>query len=210
MIRTYEQAMVHNARVAKDRARKLGVPEPAEFDADPGPESGLHEFVREECERRGWILLTGSMAHRAYRTVGEPDDCILAHGGRVIFMELKRAKKKPTVEQLGIIAWAKMLGITIHVPRSRAEILSIFDEKANYNEMKTDNELGIQKAKRRAFRDACAIQAITAVYTLRDGEGELTFTYIKDVAEETFALAAAMADEWDLSNQIEDDDEEDE
>lgn len=44
-------------------------------------EAELHEEIFDECRRRGWIALHGSMAERTCRTLGEPDFMILADGG---------------------------------------------------------------------------------------------------------------------------------
>jgi hypothetical protein len=52
-------------------------------------EADLHEEIFDECRRRGWIALHGSMAERTCRTLGEPDFVILADGGRVLFVECK-------------------------------------------------------------------------------------------------------------------------
>lgn len=44
-------------------------------------ESELHEQILAECARRRWIVFHGSMAHRTFRTPGEPDFVILANQG---------------------------------------------------------------------------------------------------------------------------------
>ena len=41
-------------------------------------EAELHEQIRADVARRGWIGFHGSMAHRTHRTVGEPDWVIIA------------------------------------------------------------------------------------------------------------------------------------
>lgn len=86
-------------------------------------ESELHREIIAECKRRGWICFHGSMAHKTFRTAGEPDFQIFADGGRTFLIECKTATGKLTTEQQGIIAWAKKLEHTIHVVRSFEEFL---------------------------------------------------------------------------------------
>lgn len=88
-------------------------------------ESKLHDQIFVECSRRGWIALHGSTAHRAMRTIGEPDFTILADNGRVFFIECKTATGKLSTEQQGMIAWAAKLGHTVHVVRSFEQFLEV-------------------------------------------------------------------------------------
>lgn len=88
-------------------------------------ESDLHDDIKNECNRRGWIALHGSMAHRAHRTIGEPDFVILADGGRLILIEAKAAGGKLSSEQAALHAWASKLGHTVHVVRSLEEFLAV-------------------------------------------------------------------------------------
>lgn len=90
-----------------------------------GTEADLHEAIIKECKHQGWIYFHGSMAHRAMRTLGEPDFIVLARGGKVFFIEAKSASGKLSVEQQGIIRWAETLGHKIHVVRTLAEFLEI-------------------------------------------------------------------------------------
>lgn len=86
-------------------------------------EDTLHDEIMAECNRRGWIAFHGSMAHRARRTSGEPDFHIYADRGRVFTIECKSRTGKLSTAQLGIIAWAKKLGHTVHVVQSMAEFM---------------------------------------------------------------------------------------
>ena len=88
-------------------------------------EAELHEVVRAECRRRGWICLIGSMAHRTSRTIGEWDATIVADKGRVFFVEMKTAKGKLSTEQAALHAWAQKLGHRVHVIRSLADFLAL-------------------------------------------------------------------------------------
>ena len=91
-------------------------------------ESELHEEIKSFCKRKTWICFTGSMAHRAMRTLGECDFTILADGGRVFFIEAKTRIGKLTPEQQGIVIWAEKLGHKIHVVRSIQQFLEIVEK----------------------------------------------------------------------------------
>ena len=84
-------------------------------------EASLHEEIFDECRRRGWIALHGSMAERTCRTLGEPDFTILADGGRVLFVECKTRTGKLSPAQAALKFHAEKLGHTIHVVRSLEE-----------------------------------------------------------------------------------------
>lgn len=86
-------------------------------------EDGLHKEILEECVRRGWLVLHGSMAHRTHRTVGEPDFVILCDGGRTLFIEAKAKAGKPSKEQLALAAWARKLGHEVFLCRNLADFL---------------------------------------------------------------------------------------
>ena len=88
-------------------------------------ESDLHEAVFDECRRRGWIALHGSMAERTCRTLGEPDFVILAAGGRVLLVECKSRSGKLSPAQAALKHHAEKLGHTIQVVRSLEEFLKL-------------------------------------------------------------------------------------
>ena len=88
-------------------------------------EGDLHEAVFNECRRRGWIALHGSMAERTCRTLGEPDFVILADGGRVLFVECKSRTGKLSPAQAALQHHAAKLGHTVHVVRSLEEFLEL-------------------------------------------------------------------------------------
>lgn len=90
-------------------------------------ESELHSDILAECRRRGWLAFHGSMAHKARRTLGEPDFTILCEWPRVLFVEAKTREGKPSPKQLEIHAWAAKLGHKIHVVRSMAEFMEVAD-----------------------------------------------------------------------------------
>jgi len=88
-------------------------------------EASLHEEIFDECRRRGWIALHGSMAERTCRTLGEPDFVILADGGRVLFVECKSRSGKLSPAQAALKFHAEKLGHTVHVVRSLREFLEL-------------------------------------------------------------------------------------
>ena len=88
-------------------------------------ESDLHEEIFDECRRRGWIALHGSMAERSCRTLGEPDFVILADGGRVLFVECKSRTGKLSPAQAALKHHAEKLGHTVHVVRSLEDFLNL-------------------------------------------------------------------------------------
>ena len=97
-------------------------------------ESDLHEEIFDECRRRGWIALHGSMAERTCRTLGEPDFVILADGGRVLFVECKSRSGKLSPAQAALKHHAQKLGHTVHVVRSLQEFLRIASEATTHAE----------------------------------------------------------------------------
>lgn len=88
-------------------------------------ESDLHDQIIDECRRRGWPCLHGSMAARTRRTLGEPDFILLADKGRVLFVECKSRGGKLSVEQLGFKIQAELRGHVIHIVRSFEEFLRL-------------------------------------------------------------------------------------
>ena len=88
-------------------------------------EASLHEEIFDECRRRGWIALHGSMAERTCRTLGEPDFTILAEAGRVLFVECKTRSGKLSPAQAALKFHAEKLGHMVHVVRSMEEFLAV-------------------------------------------------------------------------------------
>jgi hypothetical protein len=88
-------------------------------------EAELHEAIFDECRRRGWIALHGSMAERTCRTLGEPDFVVLADGGRVLFVECKSRTGKLSPAQAALKFHAETLGHTVHVVRSMKDFLEV-------------------------------------------------------------------------------------
>lgn len=91
----------------------------------PKHEAKLHDQILAECARRGWIAFHGSMAHRTFRTPGEPDMVVVADNSRFFLVECKSTKGKLSPDQLAIAAWANKLGHTVHVVRSMEEFHAI-------------------------------------------------------------------------------------
>lgn len=90
----------------------------------PAHERDLHVSIIGECDRRGWLVLHGSMTKLTHRIAGEFDFIILADQGRVLFVEAKSKTGKLSPEQLALHAWAKKLGHTPVVARSLQEFIA--------------------------------------------------------------------------------------
>ena len=113
----------YTARMSQTGRTRLTSPDAVERESD------LHEAVFDECRRRCWIALHGSMADRTCRTLGEPDFVILADGGRVFFVECKSRTGKLSPAQFALKHHAETLGHTVHVVRSFQEFLGLTTEQ---------------------------------------------------------------------------------
>jgi hypothetical protein len=110
----------HNAMVRPEN------PIPIRPDAvGAGCEGTLHDAIVDECKRRGWIALHGSMARRTARTEGEWDFVVLADGGRVFFVECKTRIGKLSQVQAALHHWAAKLGHKSYVVRCVAQFLEV-------------------------------------------------------------------------------------
>jgi len=103
----------------------LFAPRPSLGTGGAAREAELHEEIFDECRRRGWIALHGSMAERTGRTLGEPDFVILADGGRVLLVECKSRSGKLSPAQAALKHHAEKLGHTVHVVRSLEGFLKL-------------------------------------------------------------------------------------
>lgn len=88
-------------------------------------ESRLHSQIVEYCEQQNWPVFRGSMAHRTYRTLGEPDLTILMPGGRALLVECKSKTGKLSMDQRALAILAKKNEHTIYVVRSLEEFVAI-------------------------------------------------------------------------------------
>lgn len=107
------------ARVAKKSAQIQSVVDAVDR------ESNLHADIFDECRRRGWIALHGSMSERTHRTPGEFDFVILADKGRAFLVECKARLGKLSPEQLAMKIHAEHLGHKPAVVRSMKEFLEV-------------------------------------------------------------------------------------
>jgi hypothetical protein len=121
---TQQQVDDYLRRRAIEDKQMSSLPQGAFSDGYDGQEADLHEYVRQICNERGWLLLTGSMAHKTHRTKGEPD-CIVVMPRKVWFVELKNKTGKLSNAQLGVKAHLEKLGHTLYVLRSKEEIDSV-------------------------------------------------------------------------------------
>lgn len=123
------EVIAHNARVASKKTVQV---ETIQTTKGMGQEeSKLHEFIIEQCEKRGWIYLHGAMSKRTHRTLGEFDFCLLANRGRVFFLECKTKDGKLTADQETMKRHGEYLGHKMHVVRSQMQFLEIVDGKEN-------------------------------------------------------------------------------
>lgn len=115
---TPEQAAAHQAKFAPNTDK----PKP---EGPSVPEKEIHRLILLECNRRGFLALHGSMAHRTFRTIGEPDITILMPAGRVLFVEAKTRSGRISEEQEAFARRAQLLGHTVHIVRSFEEFIQL-------------------------------------------------------------------------------------
>ena len=84
-------------------------------------EAELHSAIAAYCKQNQLLAFHGSMAHRTFRTEGEPDFVILVPQGKVLLVECKTKTGKLSTEQQGVAMWAERLGHRVHVVRSMTE-----------------------------------------------------------------------------------------
>lgn len=100
------------------QARRLGALTHAGTVAKVDKERVLHEQALEYCKSKGWLVFHGSMAHSAFRTLGEPDLIVCMDNGQVLFAEFKKGTAKLTKDQQAVIAWLTKLGHRTVIARS--------------------------------------------------------------------------------------------
>lgn len=88
-------------------------------------EADLQAEIEAECRRRGWMPFRQRMDRAATMPVGFPDFVIMANDGRVIWIEAKAGKRKPSLEQRAMHAVAARLGHTVHVIRTMQEFYAV-------------------------------------------------------------------------------------
>jgi hypothetical protein len=131
---TEADVALHNSRVRKENQ----IPVKA---GGCAREADLHLQILDECRKRGWIALHGSMASPTRRNEGEPDFVILGGTVRVcasltgelyedmrsfvLFVEAKTRLGKLSPAQQAFHAHAKKLGHVVHVVRSFQEFLNL-------------------------------------------------------------------------------------
>lgn len=103
----------------------------AGYAIEPECESELHHDSIEYCRKQypPWLAFHGSMAHRAWRTPGEPDFIVMADGGRTFYIEAKTRKGKLSTEQLGVQLQARILEHEVNVVRSLDEFRKVVEHE---------------------------------------------------------------------------------
>jgi hypothetical protein len=109
-----------NPRTRAEIARQLA-PRLVVSSSGGTEESGLHDEISDYCKSRGWLAFHGSMAHRAMRTLGEPDFIIARADGVTLYVECKTKTGKLTPEQQAIGHALTALGQRWAVVRSLEE-----------------------------------------------------------------------------------------
>jgi VRR-NUC domain len=113
---------IDNPRVRAEIAKQLA---PAPVASSGGTEeSGIHDDIADYCKSRGWLAFHGSMAHRARRTLGEPDFVIARHDGVTLYVEVKTKTGKLSPEQQAIGHALTALGQRWAVVRSLEEFVA--------------------------------------------------------------------------------------
>lgn len=86
-----------------------------------GEEETLQAYIAARFKVLGWVAFRGSMAHATFRTPGEPDFVALTPRGGVLLVEAKTRTSKQSTPQLGVAAWAELLGHRVFVVRSELQ-----------------------------------------------------------------------------------------
>jgi hypothetical protein len=88
------------------------------------PEKVIQQMVREYLASLfpPCLFFHGSMAHRTFRTPGEPDFVALLPNGRTVLIECKTRTGKLSNEQLGVKAQAEALGHVYVVVRAKEDL----------------------------------------------------------------------------------------
>lgn len=110
-------------RAVEDREKKIreGVPVESDLSNADQKESELKAKCMDYCKQRGWLVFTGSTAHKAKRTPGEPDMTVLTDEGRVFWVELKVMGRKQEPDQLAVECHMNKLKHCYHLVRSLDE-----------------------------------------------------------------------------------------
>lgn len=115
----------YQMHLTRERASR-GHSQPATvFSATVERESELHQQIKAECNRRGWLCFSGAMHKRTWRTNGEPDFVIARDGSTVLWMEAKTRTGQLSEDQINVRDKMATLGHTVHVVRSFREFLEI-------------------------------------------------------------------------------------
>lgn len=100
----------------------------AQVDAAPlKSESDLDEKVDDYCRAKGWYFIRARTDRRSTVAVGTPDYSIAAHGGRMLFLELKRQGGKATLAQQAAIAQLRKLGHQAYVVDNLEDALRLLE-----------------------------------------------------------------------------------
>ena len=96
---------------------------------DPGPESELQSKIKAHCKTNGWPALCFPRTKNVlwFLLAGWPDATIIMPHGRVLFLELKAAKKDLRKSQRLMRNMFQYLGHEIHKVRSFRRFLQLVE-----------------------------------------------------------------------------------
>ena len=112
-------------QVAAHQAKHFPRTRPEHSSGPTGSERDLQNEIIKCCLSNQWPVFRGSMAHRTFRNVGEPDFHIIIPWNQHLMIECKSRKGKLTTEQLGVRMQLEMVGCPVHVVRSLSEFLEL-------------------------------------------------------------------------------------
>ena len=98
----YQQMLARTTKV------RPGPAPPASRDAQR--EADIHDQIEDHCRSKGWYPIHSRMDRATTQRKGIADFIIIAPGGVVFFVEVKRPGGKPTPEQLQFAAICKRHG----------------------------------------------------------------------------------------------------
>ena len=112
-------------RVSDGADGALDLPATGDAVARHSPESDLDDAVGDYCREHGWYVIRARTDRKSTLAKGTPDYAIFAHGGRTLFLELKRKGGKATTAQQAAVAHLTKLGHLAYVVDNWNEALKM-------------------------------------------------------------------------------------
>ncbi len=92
-------------------------------------ELAVHTQILGECRRRGWYIVHARPDVPTTTGRGVPDFVIATEGGKTLWVEVKAAKGKLSLEQRAAAAWLQKLGHDYAVVHSLQEFIELVRKK---------------------------------------------------------------------------------